>query len=258
MKKVLVTVTLVGVVLLCTTAYASPEFFKVRVSEWNAIFNMNLAVSKNYSSATELSTGDLGLDRSANIPALELILGKFFLKFTFGYWDTMYKGSGILDIPVDFKGIPFSVGTPVASKFGITSYDLRAQFNVLPVGPLELGLVGGIRVSNYYVQIVNETLPLAVSDSAFAGAPYIGVAAEVPVSSLVVGASFVSFRYNKAEFKLSKYVDTSFYLEFRPIPFLALRSGFNNIQIGFEKTGKNAFNLEQYIKGPFFGVFLAF
>lgn len=251
----------VGALLVCATAFAQDEGIKLRLSSWDTQFNMNLAVSQDPLPGTELSADMLGLRNDRFVPSFELIFYQRRFKLTLGYWEALYEGTEQLTTKIDFEGETYNVSDVVESKLRMTSYDLRAQLNLISMSKAELGIVGGVRVFKYYVRITDTTSAFAASDEAYAGSPYIGGAVEFFVQNLfVVGANIVAFSYanEKAEFKLNPYVDINFYTEFRIGSHIAARAGYSNIKLGFEKTGEDAVDLEYYIKGPYFGVYIAF
>jgi hypothetical protein len=259
MRLVLCIGIFIAVLLVCTTVFAQGEPFKFRLSSWDTEFNMNLTVSQDSTIGTELSSNMLGLRNDHSVPSLELIFYQSGFKLTLGYWEALYTGTGQLTTNITFAGVTYSVSDVVDSKLKITSYDLRAQLNLFSISNTEIGVVGGVRFLNYYVQIVDTTSAFAESDEAFAPVPYIGGAAEFPIENLfVVGANVVTFSYSDKStgLKLNSYLDTNFYAELRIGP-IAARAGYSNIKLNFEKTGTDAVDMDHYIKGPFFGVYIA-
>jgi hypothetical protein len=259
MRLVLCIGIFIAVLLVCTPVFAQGEAFKFRLSSWDTEFNMNLTVSQNSIIGTELSANMLGLRSDHSVPCLELIFYQSGFKLTLGYWEALYTGTETLTTNITFAGVTYSVSDAVDSKLKITSYDLRAQLNLLSISNAEIGIVGGVRMLKYYVQIVDTTSILAESDEAFAGVPYLGGAAEFLIQNLfVVGANVVTFSYSDkdAGLKLNSYLDTNFYTELRVGP-LAARAGYSNIKLNFEKTGTDAVDMDHYIKGPFFGIYVA-
>jgi hypothetical protein len=257
MRLVLCLGIFVAVCLVCTTVFAQGEAVKLRLSSWDTDLGMNLAVTGDSLTGTNISAKMLGLRGDNFVPSLELIFYQSRFKLTLGYWEAFSKGTEKLTTPITFKGKPYNANDDIDSKLKITSYDFRAQLDILSISRAEIGVVGGVRLLKYYVQVVDRTLTFAESDEAYAGSPYYGAAAEFLVQNLfAIGANVVTFSYRKGEFKLNSYLDANFYAEFRIGSNIAARAGYNNIKINFEKT--DAIDMEHYIKGPYVGIYIAF
>jgi hypothetical protein len=257
MRLVLCLGIFVAVCLVCAPVFAQSESVKLRLSAWDTGSGLNLTVSEGSIIGTEVSKGLLGLRDDHFVPSIELIFYKSGFKLTLGYWEALSTGSTKLSKEIKFGGETYTASDTIESKLRIISYDLRVQVNVVPISTAEIGLVGGLRLFQCYTQIVDTTTPLAASDEAYAGSPYFGAAAEFVIGDLVaLGASVVTFSYGRSEFKLSSYLDANVYTELRYGP-LAARLGYNNIKLNFKKTGTDAVDVEYYIKGPYFGVYLA-
>ncbi|MFH1421613.1 MAG: hypothetical protein ABIH42_02720 [Planctomycetota bacterium] len=246
------------IVLFCTTAFA--ETISVRLAEWEAKFNMELAVSKNYSAATDITAKMIGLEMKKYTPALEISFSGVILKTTLSYWDVTFGGERTLDLGINFYGMQYDMNHAVESEIRITSYDLRWQFNLLPISVVQLGVIAGARINRYSAQITDMTANFTAGDSAYAGAPYLGISAEVNVSSFQVGANIVSFSYKneQAGFQLNRYMDTNLYAQMSLFPFVSARTGYYNFQLDFETTGADAFRLGHYIKGPYLAICIGF
>ncbi len=195
---------------------------------------------------------DLNFDNSTQaIGEIDINLGDSLISF--GFTPLSFKGSGILNRPINYNGQLFAAGTAASSEFKADLYDFSYTYYVINMDDLpsrfQLGLETSVKTFNAKTSVTGSGL--TASKSTTIAIPTAGLRGRVALADFIG----VSGRFGYLGYAGNFFTDASAQIEFSPLPLLGINAGYRYLKVKLDTNGLLA---DVTFKGPFAELFFRF
>ena len=242
--------------LLASPAFAQDEHVGFRVREWFARMSGTIEGDNGSGTSDRIDlAADLGLgDRN---PTTELqayvkipVLGRLYA----GWWRARDSGSEDLTRTFDFEGFTFTASSRVDSEVSLDVAYLNYEFAfpTIPIGDLvkvELGAEIGVRGLRGFGSIHDTASGETESKTGTVGLPTVGAHATVQLFTYVrAEVEVLGLAFSYADWSMH-YLEASGELVAQPLPWLFAGVGYKFVDLKFNHSGSQKFDLDLGVAG---------